>query len=301
MSALMFPARSLAHAKINLFLHVTARRENGYHELDSLAVFAETADVLTLEASRPVEHGMSLAIDGPFGAGLEAGSDNLVLRAAAALREAANLADSLPAWQMRLTKTLPVASGIGGGSADAAAALRLLAAAWQCEDLDLAPIAASLGADVPVCLAQKTQRMQGIGEVLVSAPRLPRCAMVLVNPGVAVPTPAVFRAWKESGVPFRRAASLPGHWDDVEGMAASLRSTSNDLQAPAIALFPVIGEVLNTLERSESCHFARMSGSGATCFGLYDGVDAARHAATALRAHGWWAEAGWVQIAGDQI
>ncbi|WP_438381289.1 4-(cytidine 5'-diphospho)-2-C-methyl-D-erythritol kinase [Asaia sp. BMEF1] len=296
----MFSARSLAHAKINLFLHITARRENGYHELDSLAVFAETADVLTLVGSCAPEHGMSLEIDGPFGNGLEAGPDNLVLRAAAALRKAAGLNDNLPAWQMQLTKNLPVASGIGGGSADAAAALRLLAAAWQCENFDLAPIAASLGADVPVCLAQKTQRMQGIGEILVAAPRLPRCAMVLVNPGVAVPTPAVFSAWKESGASFRPVASLPAQWDDVAAMATSLRSTSNDLQAPAIALFPIIGEVLNNLERSESCHFARMSGSGATCFGLYDDLDAARHAALALRAHGWWAEAGWVQNAEDR-
>ncbi|NVN46158.1 4-(cytidine 5'-diphospho)-2-C-methyl-D-erythritol kinase [Asaia spathodeae] len=300
MSSSMLPARSLAHAKINLFLHITARRDNGYHELDSLAVFAQTADLLTLEAPCPAEQGMSLAIDGPFGAGLEAGSDNLVLRAASALRLAASLSDTLPAWQMRLTKNLPVASGIGGGSADAAAALRLLASAWQCEDVDLAPIAASLGADVPVCIAQKSRRMQGIGEILVAAPRLPRCAMVLVNPGVAVPTPAVFRAWKESGAAFRPSATLPAQWHDVAALAESLRSTSNDLQAPAIALFPVIGEVLSHLERSEECHFARMSGSGATCFGLYADLDAACRAAESLRAQGWWADAGWVQNTEDR-
>ncbi len=293
----MLPDRSMARAKINLFLHVTARRDDGYHELDSLVVFAETADELALAAPRPAGSGMSLEIDGPFGAGLEAGPDNLVLRAAEGLRKVASLPEGAPDWQIRLTKNLPVASGIGGGSADAAAALRLLAAAWQCENLDLAPVAAGLGADVPVCLMQKTQRMQGIGEILVAAPRLPRCAMVLVNPGISVPTPTVFRAWKESGAPFRPAASLPGGWNDVASMAHGLRSTSNDLQAPAIALYPVIGEVLDRLEYSQTCLFARMSGSGATCFGLYADLDEARHAAESLRSHGWWAEAGWIQEA----
>nr|WP_232228027.1 4-(cytidine 5'-diphospho)-2-C-methyl-D-erythritol kinase [Asaia astilbis] len=163
---------AFAHAKINLFLHVTARRPDGYHELDSLAVFAETGDILRIEEPRPSADGMSLTIDGPFGAGLDSGADNLVLRAAASLRAAAGLDAAAPSWSLRLTKNLPVASGIGGGSADAAAALRLLAQAWQCADVDLASIAASLGADVPVCLAQNTQRMQGIGEILVAAPSL---------------------------------------------------------------------------------------------------------------------------------
>ncbi|WP_240386422.1 4-(cytidine 5'-diphospho)-2-C-methyl-D-erythritol kinase [Asaia bogorensis] len=290
----MTPDHCSARAKINLFLHVTGRRDNGYHELDSLAVFADTADRLVLEApALPGEKGR-LVIDGPFGAGLDAGPDNLVLRAAAALREAATVPSSTPDWHMRLTKNLPVASGIGGGSADAAAALRLLSQAWSCESADLAAIAAGLGADVPVCLAQKTQRMQGIGETLVAAPVLPRCAMVLVNPGIAVPTPAVFKAWKESGAGFRPPASLPARWDDVHAMCATLEATSNDLQPPAIALHPVIGTVLDALAGTESCLFSRMSGSGATCFGLYENLPEAMRAVSSLRRHGWWAEAGWI-------
>jgi len=290
---------SLARAKINLFLHITARRDNGYHELDSLAVFADTADRLALVGQAEPGAPMALGIDGPFSEGLDAGSDNLVLRAAAALRDAASLPQTVPNWHMRLTKNLPVASGIGGGSADAAAALRLLADAWDCKGIDLAPIAAGLGADVPVCLAQTTQRMQGIGERLVTPPRMPRCAMVLVNPGIAVPTPAVFRAWKESQAGFRPAASLPVSWPDVGALVETLRTTANDLQPPAIALYPVIGDVLQALSASEHCLFARMSGSGATCFGLYASVEEARQVLAGLRARGWWAEAGWIHTAQD--
>lgn len=290
---------SLARAKINLFLHITGRRDNGYHELDSLAVFAETADSLALVEPLEPNAPMTLRIDGPFSKGLDTGGDNLVLRAAVALRDAASLPQTVPNWYMRLTKNLPVASGIGGGSADAAAALRLLAEAWDCKAIDLAPIAAGLGADVPVCLAQTTQRMQGIGECLVSPPRMPRCAMVLVNPGVAVPTPAVFRAWKESQAGFRPPASLPVSWPDVDALVETLRTTSNDLQQPAIDLFPVIGEVLQALSASDGCLFARMSGSGATCFGLYASIDEARCVLDGLRARGWWAEAGWIHTAQD--
>ncbi|WP_336761415.1 4-(cytidine 5'-diphospho)-2-C-methyl-D-erythritol kinase [Asaia sp. VD9] len=297
--------RSLAHAKINLFLHVTGRRPDNYHELDSLAVFAETADILTLKEPLETGEGLSLTIDGPFGAGLDAGPENLVLRAAAALRAAArqagHTASDLPDYALHLTKNLPVASGIGGGSADAAAALRLLATAWACHEIDLAPIAATLGADVPVCLAQSTQRMQGVGEILVHAPALPRCAMVLVNPGVAVPTPAVFKAWKESEADFCAPAVLPEQWDTPHAMAEVLRSTSNDLQRAAVTLFPVIAEVIERLDNTDGCLFARMSGSGATCFGLYAELEQAQRGASALRAHGWWAEAGWIQTGDDRL
>ncbi|GBQ89599.1 4-diphosphocytidyl-2-C-methyl-D-erythritol kinase [Asaia krungthepensis NRIC 0535] len=287
--------RSLAHAKINLFLHITSRRENGYHELDSLAVFAETADILTLDVDADPQDAPSLRIEGPFGEGLDAGADNLVMRAASVLRQSVRTSDALPCWPMTLTKNLPVASGIGGGSADAAAALRLLAEAWQCGEIDLAPIAAMLGADVPVCLAQKPQRMQGIGEILVPAPVMPRCAMVLVNPGIAVPTPAIFKAWKESRADFRAPALLPQAWPDLSAMVESLHTTANDLQPPAIALFPLIGTVLEALKATQDCHFARMSGSGATCFGLYEDMDRARIAAEKMRERGWWAEPGWIQ------
>ena len=174
-----------AHAKINLYLHVTGRRADGYHLLDSLAVFAEVHDVLEMAPSPT----LSLNIGGPFGAGLAAERDNLVLRAARGLAQATGTDRGAA---LRLTKTLPVASGIGGGSADAAAALRLLAEAW---DVPVpADLPASLGADVPVCLASQPCRMEGVGERLTRTASLPPCGLVLVNPGVAVATPAVFRA-----------------------------------------------------------------------------------------------------------
>ncbi|AOX17603.1 4-(cytidine 5'-diphospho)-2-C-methyl-D-erythritol kinase [Kozakia baliensis] len=284
--------RARAHAKINLFLHITGRRPNGYHELDSLAVFADTADELALETKSGKPGDVTLSIEGPFGEGLRAESDNLVLRAAAALREHAPASAQLAPLHVTLTKNLPVASGIGGGSADAACALRLIAQAWALPEIDLAPLAARLGADVPVCLAQEPARMLGIGEILKPAPSLPPVAMLLVNPGTAVPTPAIFKAWRESGADFRPSPDLPRCWDDFGAMIADLRQTSNDLQGPAISLYPVIGEVLNALEAQPGCGFARMSGSGATCFGLFDNEAAAQDAARILSRSEWWAAAG---------
>ncbi|GBQ11715.1 4-(cytidine 5'-diphospho)-2-C-methyl-D-erythritol kinase [Swaminathania salitolerans] len=286
-----------AHAKINLFLHVTGRRADGYHELDSLAVFAASHDSLRPEERFAEGRAVTLAIEGPFAEGLDAGGDNLVLRAASALAAAAGR--PVPGGRLRLTKSLPVASGIGGGSADAAAALRLLAALWHLPDIDLPALAATLGADVPVCVAQEARRMQGVGEILSPAPRMPPLAMLLVNPGIAVPTPAVFRAWKESGAAFRPAATLPRAWNDVESLVDTLGSTSNDLELPAIALYPLIGEVLNDLRQARTCLFARMSGSGATCFGLYPDLDAAESEARRMRARGYWAEAGQVGSGAD--
>lgn len=293
MNSVSFSA--LAHAKINLFLHVTGRRANGYHELDSLAVFAAAADMLTLEPKNGAQGEVTLDIAGRFGGGLRAESDNLVLRAADALRRASPKDQALGAFHVVLKKELPVASGIGGGSADAACALRLFTQAWSLPDIDLGSLAASLGADVPVCVAQKAARMQGIGEILRPAPRLPPVWMVLANPGVAVPTPQVFAAWKASGVPFRPQADLPEGWEDVEAMARDLRRTSNDLQPPAIALFPVIGRVVAALETQPGCKLARMSGSGATCFGLFAEEDAALCATRVLEREGWWTSAGLVR------
>lgn len=281
-----------ALAKINLFLHVTGRRENGYHELDSLAIFAPAADRLCVERTGACGGHATLTLKGVFGNGLTAGEDNLVLRAVHALR--ATVADpaALPDLTFVLDKRLPVASGIGGGSADAAAALRLAAAAWGLKEDGLAPIAATLGADVPVCLAQRPARMQGIGEILSPAPALPPCAILLVNPGVAVPTPVVFKAWKDSGAPFRPPARLPARWDDLDAMAADLRETENDLQPPAIALFPVIETVIEAIAAQPSCKLARMSGSGATCFGLFSTGDEAKAAARRLGVREWWTDAG---------
>ncbi len=253
------------------------RRPDGYHLLDSLAVFADVGDTLTAE---PAES-LSLAITGPFSAGLSAGADNLVLRAARALAPAGA--------RLVLEKQLPVASGIGGGSADAAAALRLLARLWRL-DVPLAALALGLGADVPVCLARRPARMGGIGEALAPAPALPECGLLLVNPGVAVATAEVFRA-RSGG--FSAPAVLPASWPDAEAMAADLRAaTVNDLQAPALALCPRIGVVLAAIEAAGDCLLARMSGSGATCFGLYRNAAAAEAARARLPARGWWSWAG---------
>jgi 4-diphosphocytidyl-2-C-methyl-D-erythritol kinase len=272
-----------APAKVNLYLHVTGRREDGYHLLDSLAVFGPAEDELHISPGR----GLTLALDGPFAAGLRAEADNLVLRAARAMAGAAGMpADGA----LRLTKNLPVASGIGGGSADAAAALRLLNRAWGAElDEDrLRELALPLGADVPVCVMSEPARMSGIGEVLGPAPGLPPAALLLVNPGVAVATPAVFKA-RTGG--FTPAAELPDSWPDAAAMAATLRSLSNDLEAPAIGIAPVIGDVIAAIAATAGCLLARMSGSGATCFGLYATAAEAQAAAAAMPA-AWWRSAG---------
>lgn len=283
--------KSPANAKINLFLHITGRRANGYHELDSLAVFASTADTLELTLAEGVGGRAALSIEGPFGAGLQADEGNLVLRAAAVLRDKAKKAD-LSDLSIRLMKNLPVASGIGGGSADAAAALRMISQAWGLDCLNLEALGETLGADVPVCVAGRPRRMQGIGEILSDVPPLPRCFMVLVNPGVPVATPAVFKAWRASEAPFTPAAELSPRWDTFDAMISDLERTHNDLQAPAIALCPVIGDVLAVLRSRTGCALARMSGSGATCFGLFEREADALAASAALLAKGWWSDAG---------
>jgi 4-diphosphocytidyl-2-C-methyl-D-erythritol kinase len=266
-------ASRFAPAKVNLFLHVTGKRADGYHLLDSLAVFPNVGDVVH---AQPAE-ALSLEISGRFGGVLQAEPDNLLLRAARLLKADGGAA-------LALEKNLPVASGIGGGSADAAAALRLLARMWGL-DADLHGPALALGADVPVCLASTPARMGGIGEILAPAPALPAFGMVLVNPGVAVATPAVFRA-RTGG--FTPPAALPDHWPDAQAMAADLAGTTNDLQAAAIGLQPVIGEVLETLAALPGALLARMSGSGATCFAIFPNAAQAAAAAAQINRPGWW-------------
>lgn len=269
-----------APAKVNLFLHVLGRRADGYHLLDSLAVFTEFGDRLCASESGS----LSLTVTGPFAAGLANEADNLVLRAARGL---ASMAGISPHGSLTLEKNLPVASGIGGGSADAAATLRLLCRLWGLSvDMDaLLPLASRLGADVPVCLDNRPTRMSGIGEQLGPAPALPECGLVLVNPGVALSTAEVFRARQ---APYSAAAMLPEAWEDTTRMASGLRALSNDLEPPALRLRPVIGEALRGLRADPDCLLARMSGSGATCFGLYGSAAAAEHAAVAQSRPGWW-------------
>ncbi|MGD9537575.1 MAG: 4-(cytidine 5'-diphospho)-2-C-methyl-D-erythritol kinase [Alphaproteobacteria bacterium] len=275
--------RVAAPAKLNLFLHVLGRRDDGYHRLDSLIAFASVHDtVVAAEADR-----LMLALDGPFGAALaDAGPDNLVLRAARALAEAA---DRPAHASLTLVKRLPVASGIGGGSADAAAALKALCALWRL-DLDaevLSGLALSLGADVPVCLAGRAARVGGIGEEIAPFDGLPEAGLLLVNPGLPLSTASVFKA--RAGA-FSPPASFAAPVNDARALAEALKRTRNDLEAPARTLLPEIGEVLNALDASDGCLLARMSGSGATCFGLFEDEAAASRAAAmlALRHPNWW-------------
>lgn len=275
----------LARAKINLCLHVTGQRGDGYHLLDSLVVFADVADRLTVEASER----LSLTICGPAGAGLAADEDNLVLRAAKAMGAAMG---GLCGAAITLDKQLPIASGIGGGSADAAATLRALSRLWGVGVPSGAAVLA-LGADVPVCVAGRPARMEGVGEVVSRLPHpLPEAWLVLANPGVAVATPDVFRALRR-----RDNAPLPRVLPRLQGiaeLAAFLHMQRNDLEPAAMALAPAVGRVKDSLAAQQGCLLARMSGSGATCFGLFADPLGAAAAVSALRSAepAWWIESG---------
>jgi 4-diphosphocytidyl-2-C-methyl-D-erythritol kinase len=270
-------ATEFAPAKINLALHVTGRRGDGYHLLDSLVVFAGVGDRVTVAAS----DARRFDLTGPQSAKLTATPDNSVLRAA-------QLFGGEQGWHITLDKVLPVASGIGGGSADAAATLRLLARFWG---LPLPPVAdvLALGADVPVCLAGRAARMTGIGEGISPLPHaLPPAWLVLANPGVPVPTPMVFKALTAADNP-----GLPDDlplWATADQMAGFLRTMRNDLERPAIGIAPVIADVKAALGAEPGCLMARMSGSGATCFGLFGDAAGAAAAARSLRGRhpGWW-------------
>jgi len=273
-----------APAKVNLYLHVTGRRADGYHLLDSLVVFAGVADRL-IASPAPV---LTFEARGPFAGGLGAADDNLVLRAADGLAELAGVRTGAA---IVLEKNLPVAAGIGGGSADAAAALRLLARLWKVRPRPdaLADLAAGLGADLPVCLFGRPAFLSGFGEAVTPAPALPDAWLVLVNPGVALATAEVFsRRTAPPGTPgrFPPVADL----DDLVRVLAPLR---NDLAEVAAGLVPQVGFALAALDRLPGCRLARMSGSGATCFGLFATADAARAAARRLRRDrpGWWVRA----------
>ena len=277
-----------AAAKINLALHVTGRRADGYHLLDSAVMFAADAgDVLTIAPADET----ALTITGPFGEGLETDSGNLVLKAVAALE--AECPGKVRPCHITLEKNLPVASGIGGGSADAAAALKAVIGFNELGIASerLAQIALNLGADVPVCLRSTACRMRGIGEDIKAWADAPPLHAVLVNPLVGVSTAAIFKALALS--PGQAAGTGMGPMPAASACLGWLGNCRNDLQLAACALQPVIADVLGALAASESCRLARMSGSGATCFGLYEDAGSAASATARLKAAhpGWWVAA----------
>jgi 4-diphosphocytidyl-2-C-methyl-D-erythritol kinase len=272
-----------APAKVNLTLHVLGRRADGYHEIESLVGFADVGDALTFSSGGA----LALAVGGPTGPAAGDVADNLVLKAVRALAE--RVAD-LKLGGFSLSKRLPVAAGLGGGSSDAAAALRLLARANGIarDDPRLMQAAVATGADVPVCLDPRTRRMGGIGEILSDPLDLPRLPAILVNPGVAVSTRDVFAALRLPPVAPAAQAGRP-----AGTLLDEIANGRNDLEAPAIELEPAIAELLAVLGRLPGCRLARMSGSGATCFGLFESTRAATAAGRTLRVGypGWWVRA----------
>lgn len=276
-----------AAAKINLALHVTGRRDDGYHLLDSIVAFADVGDVLRLGRSSTT----ALTVSGPFGQSLQGEGDNLVL--AAARSWAGQYGASDHGAEIELIKALPVASGIGGGSADAAAALRGLNRLWRVEPPadGMNSLALKLGADVPVCLHCGSCRMSGIGEAISPIGQMPKFAAILVNPAVPVATAQVFsKIGLEPGGSGKGALDEIPTGSDAGDWLTWLKDQRNDMQDAAIELTPVIGECLATIANREGCQFTRMSGSGATCFGLFATPAQAKAAAAELSAAQpqWW-------------
>jgi 4-diphosphocytidyl-2-C-methyl-D-erythritol kinase len=277
-----------AHAKVNLTLRVLGRRPDGYHELESLVAFAEAADELVLLPGEP----LSLDVEGPTAGFTGEPDQNLVLKAARAL---AARAENLVLGRFRLTKRLPVAAGLGGGSADAAAALRLLARVNSIARNvpRLIDAARATGADVPVCLDPRARVMRGVGEILSAPLDLPDTFALLVNPGVEVSTREVFAALRAPVVPAGVAAAAAPAFASRSDFFEWLARDGNDLEAAAVAIAPAVAEVLDVLRVLPGVRLARMSGSGATCFALFETREAAATAAGQLAdaRPAWWTRA----------
>lgn len=284
-----------APAKINLYLHVTGRLDNGYHTLDSLVAFADVGDQIHIEAADDFE----FSVDGPYKNAfgpkeLDASphSSNLVVQAAWALSRATQKKLDV---RVKLTKNLPVAAGIGGGSSDAAAIIWGLLEWWGLpkQAAFLPELMLDLGADTPVCFTCTPLRMQGIGEILEPAPSMEEIAVVLVNPGKVCMTADVFRT---SDAPFENAQTLPDALTEFDDLIDFLSAQKNSLQNAAISVVPEIGYVLSALEAQKGCALARLSGSGATCFGLFEDEARAKIAAGAISKENpdWWVTSGWL-------
>lgn len=277
-----------APAKINLTLHVTGQRDDGYHLLDSLVVFADIWDDISV-AEAP---GLHLSLSGPGSAGVPADESNLVMKAARALQETRGVTAGA---EITLHKALPSEAGIGGGSSDAAATLNLLAELWDVAPLSPnTPEVVALGADVPVCMrAPSPVRMTGIGDILAAPPSLPECALVLVNPGVAVPTNLAFDGLQQKSNRAMQPVPADMSFDDF---AAWLSNQRNDLLTPALKIAPEIEAAVNRLRAMPQVKFVSMSGSGSTCFGLTRNMADARHVARAIQLaqQNWWVAPGAV-------
>ena len=274
--------RQAAPAKLNLYLHLLGRRADGYHLIDSLVAFAGVGDVVEVSPGE----GLSLEVAGRFAAALAGTPENLVLRAARRLAAEGGVAADAA---IRLHKALPVAAGLGGGSADAAAALRALAALWRLDpdEGDLRRLGAELGADVPACLAGRAVFVGGIGEAIEPAPALPPVFAVLARPPTPLATKDVYAAFAGA---FSQPARFAGAPRDARELAARLAERANDLEAPARRLAPVVGETLAALAAEPGCLLARMCGSGAACLGLFATAGEASSAAGRIAAArpGWW-------------
>ncbi|WP_031254994.1 4-(cytidine 5'-diphospho)-2-C-methyl-D-erythritol kinase [Mesorhizobium sp. L48C026A00] len=265
-----------AHAKINLALHVTGRRADGYHMIESLAVFTRFGDRVDIELA----DSDGFSVSGRYASAVPLDDGNLVVKARDALRKQAGPRHTPPV-AIRLEKNLPVASGVGGGSSDAATALRGLVETWRLDldDADLARVGLSLGADVPMCLMARPLIARGVGDELSAVPGFPALGLVLVNPGTAISTAEVFNALSHrdnEGLP-----PLPRSLD-FHSIRNWLEITRNDLEPAARAIQPAIGKALSVLNKA-GAGFARMSGSGATCFGLFETGNVAKRAAVDIR------------------
>lgn len=267
----MTTVEEFAPAKVNLTLHITGQRSDGYHLLDSLVVFPEVGD----RVSATLSETLSLEVDGPKASGVPTGPENLMLKAARLLKAGKGAS-------LHLKKNLPHPAGIGGGSSDAAATLRALSNLWEVPQLPAQDVLA-LGADVPVCMSPEPQIMRGIGDELTTVVGLPPFWVVLVNPGVDCPTGSVFdRLDQKQNAPMTAIPRFQG----VPDLADWLRLQRNDLEKPARLVAPAISTVFDALDQDSAV--ARMSGSGATCFGIYETEAQAKTAAARLDGQGWW-------------
>ena len=281
----MTPVTAIAPAKINLFLHVGPVDDEGYHPLTSLVAFADVGDGISVASA----DGLSLTVDGSFGAGLADEPNNLILRALRALGEATGTGE--PPVHVHLDKRLPIAAGLGGGSSDAGAALKLARdlLGLDLDDAALGEIAKVVGADGPMCLHARTAWAEGRGEVLLFEPHLPPLPALLVNPGVPSPTGAVYRGYDVASRPLEPQPVPPADWT-ASCVIDWLAKQRNDLEAPAITLQPAIGAAMQAVADLPEARLTRMSGSGATVFALFDTREAAKAAARQLASEqpDWW-------------